>query len=38
MKKKDPSKLLKDIPKYRYFGPKRYPIPEKQRLRMYLDR
>ena len=37
MKKKDLPKLLKDIPKYRHFGPRRYPIPEKERLRMYLD-
>jgi len=38
MTKTSTSKLLKDIPKYRYFGRKRYPIPEKERLRMALDK
>ena len=40
-KKYNPTKnmdLLKDIPKYKHYGKKRYPIPEKQRLLMYLDK
>ena len=39
-KKYNPKKnrdLLKDIPKYRHYGKKRYPIPEDQRILMYLD-
>ncbi len=28
---------LKDVPKYQYFGKKRYPIPMKKRIDMYLN-
>ena len=38
MAKKEQSKLLKDIPKYQYYGNRRYHIPEEKRLQMYLDK
>ena len=28
---------LKDVPKYQYYGKKRYPIPMKKRIDLYLD-
>jgi len=27
---------LEDVPKYQYYGKKRYPIPMKKRIKMYL--